>query len=240
MKLADSWNEDAPATALEVFHDEVEEHDEVDEVEDGCGGVQWGLHVLKKGRTSNKMLHELAREVRGVENRFGKRFSVRQYKVLFDQWSAASQPYLRPGHDYFTEFLAKLDCVTVPKGETLQAAFERAKRRDPADAVREIPNSDVRLLASLCRELQEMAGDQPFMLHQISIGKLLGCSWRTVGNRIKALKSVRVLKLAEPAIKGVRAARYFYAAADAALGPASASEQATTPTGTCAKAGLKN
>jgi hypothetical protein len=39
MKLADSWPEDAfTATALEVFHDEVEEVDEVDEAEDGCGG----------------------------------------------------------------------------------------------------------------------------------------------------------------------------------------------------------
>jgi hypothetical protein len=38
MKLAESWVEDAPArTALAGFHDEVEEHDEVDEAEDGCG-----------------------------------------------------------------------------------------------------------------------------------------------------------------------------------------------------------
>jgi hypothetical protein len=224
MKLADSWIEDDPISTLSSdFHDEVEEQDEVDEVEDGCGGVQWGLHVLQKGRTSNKMLHELARDVRGVEKRRGKRFSIRQFKFLIDQWSAASQPYLRSGHDYFTEFLAKLDYVMVPKGETLQAAFERTKRRDPPGAVKDIPNPDVRLLAGLCRELQEMAGDQPIMLHQVSIAKLFGCSWRTVGNRIKALKTGRVLKLAEPAVKGVRAARYFYIAADAALGPASAS-----------------
>ena len=39
MKLAESWVEDAPArTALEGFHDEVEEYDEVDEAKDG-GGV---------------------------------------------------------------------------------------------------------------------------------------------------------------------------------------------------------
>ena len=39
MKLAESWTEDAPTgTALESFHDEVEEHDEVDEAKDGCGG----------------------------------------------------------------------------------------------------------------------------------------------------------------------------------------------------------
>jgi hypothetical protein len=213
MKLADSWVEDDPAApVLTNFHDEVEEHDEVDEVKDGCGGVQRHLYVLKKGRTSNKMLHELAREVRGVENRRGKRFSIRQYKVLIDQWAAASKPYLRAGPDYFTEFLAKLDCVTVPKGETLEAAFERANLRQPPAEVLVITNEKVRQFASLCRELQEMAGDQPFMMHQVSIGKLFGCSWRTIGNWIKALKTVGVLKLAEPAIKGVRAARYFYVA----------------------------
>ena len=130
--LADSWIENDPISPVSGdFHDEVEEHDEVDETEDGCGGVQWELQVLKKGRTSNKMLHELARDVRGVEKARRKRFSIRQYKFLIDQWAAASKPYLRPGHDYFTEFLAKLDCVTVPKGETLQAAFERAKLKNP-------------------------------------------------------------------------------------------------------------
>src|SRR5260370_25197647 len=35
-----------------------------------------------------------------------------------------SQPFLRTGHDYFTEFLAKLDCVTI------------RQRRDPASGFR--------------------------------------------------------------------------------------------------------
>jgi hypothetical protein len=74
MKLADSWIEDAPArTALEGFHDEVEEHDEVDEAEDGCGAVPWLSYVLNAKRTSNKMLHELAREIKRVERSRGKK-----------------------------------------------------------------------------------------------------------------------------------------------------------------------
>jgi hypothetical protein len=89
--------------------------------------VQWSLYVLKKNRTSNKQLHELAREIKGVEKRRGRKFTTRQYRLIFDKWAAASKPHLSPDHDYFTEFLAKLDCVTVPRGETLQAAFERAK-----------------------------------------------------------------------------------------------------------------
>jgi hypothetical protein len=53
----------------------------------------------------------------------------------------ASRPFLRAGQDYFTEFLAELDLVTVPKGETLKAAFERAKTKSPPEKVLIHPNS---------------------------------------------------------------------------------------------------
>jgi hypothetical protein len=212
MKLANSWVEDAPTTtALEAFHDEVEEHDEVDEGKDGCGGVWWRPYVLKKRHSSNKMLHELAREIKGVEKKRGKKLTVTQYKAIFDKWEAASLPFLRAGHDYFTELLAKLNCVTVPKGETLRAAFERAKAKPPPAKILALPNIQVRLFASLCRELQEIAGDQPFMLCQMSVAKLFGhSSHRTISNWIRALKTLGVLKLAEATIPNARAARYFY------------------------------
>ena len=214
MKLADSWVDDEPDLDLSpAFHDEVEEHDEVDEGKDGCGGVEWQQYVLKKPQTSNKQLHELAREIRGVEKRRGKKLVVVQYEAIFRKWEAASLPFLRPGHDYFTEFLAKLNCVTVPKGETLLAAFERAQLRKPPFKVSLVPNDGVRLFASLCRELNEMSGGQPIMLHQESIAKLFGHShWRTIGNWISALKTIEILKLAEPAVREHQAARYSYVA----------------------------
>jgi hypothetical protein len=212
MKLADSWVEDTPtATALERFHDEVEEYDEVDEAEDGCGGVVWQPYVLKTTRTSNKQLHELAREIRGLEKKRGRRLRATQYKMIFDKWESVSRPFLKAEHDYFTELLAKLDCVTVPKGETLKAAFERAKVKPPPAKVLLIGNDGLRLLASLCRELQEMAGDQPFMLCQMNVAKLFGHSdHKNISNWIRALKTLGLLKLKEAAIPNARAARYFY------------------------------
>jgi hypothetical protein len=199
MKLAESWIEDSPtATALETFHDEVEEVDEIDEAEDGCGGVGWRPYVIKKPHTSNKMLHEIAREVKGEEKRRGKRLRAAVYKTIFDNWESASRPFLRPAQDYFTEFLVKLDSVTVPKGETMQAAFERAKRREAPLKVLMNPHQGVRLLAGLCRELQEMAVDRPFMLCQMSVANLFGhSSHKTISNWIRALKTLEVLKLAE-------------------------------------------
>lgn len=212
MKLAHGWVKNGPVPSVgEGFHDEVEEYDEADESKEGCGGVEWQPYVLKQPHTSNKLLHELARETRGVEKRQRKKLTSAHYKSIIDHWEIASKPYLRVGHDYFTDFLAKLDCVTVPKGETLAAAFERARYADPPEQLLTIPSPKLRLFACLCRELQNMAGDQPIMLHQESIAKLFGHShWRNIGNWIKALKTLGILKLAEAAIKNTRAARYYY------------------------------
>ena len=86
-----------------------------------------------------------------------------------------------------------------------------AERRQPPSKVFVSRNERVRLLASLCRELQEMAGDQPFMLCQMSVAKLFGHSdHKNISNWIRALKTLGVLKLGEAAIPNARAARYFY------------------------------
>jgi hypothetical protein len=205
MKLANSWAEEAPTpTRSEQLYDEL------DESKDGCGGVCWWEYVLKKARTSNKMLHELARAVRGVEIQRGKLLTITQYKTIFSKWEDASRRFLRKGHDYFTEFLAKLSSVTMPKGETLESAFHRSQRRQPPSKVSAAPSQGLQSLASLCRELQEMFGDQPIMLCQTSIAKLFKVSQQSISDWIRALKTLHVLKLAEPAIPKCRAARYFF------------------------------
>jgi hypothetical protein len=210
MKLADSWPEVPPTAApSEQLYDEYEESDEVDESKDGCGGVCWGQYVLNRPRTSNKMLHELARDVRGVEKKRRKLLTATQYKTICDKWEAASRPFLRKGVDYFAKFLAKLGSVTTPKGETLATAFKRAKHRQPPSKVLLAPKQ-LQLLASLCRELQEMAGDLPIMLHQASIAKLFALSQQTISEWIRALKTLGVLRLAEAPIPKARAARYYF------------------------------
>ena len=211
MKLANSWAEEAPTTiASKQLYDELDECDEVDESKDGCGGVCWWKYVLKKPHTSNRMLLELARDVRGVEIKHGKPLTVHQYKTIFSNWEDASRPFLRKGHDYFTEFLAKLSSVTMPKGETLESAFQRSERRQPPSKVSLVPNRGLRSLASLCRELQEMFRDQPIMLCQTSIAKLFKVSQQTISEWIRALRTLDVLRLAEPAVRNARAARYYF------------------------------
>ena len=166
--------------------------------------------MLKEPGKSNKMLHELARDVRGVELKHGKPLTLAQYKTIYSKWEEASRPFLRKGHDYFVEFLSKLSLVTMPKGETLESAFERSERREPPSKVSLVPNKGLQSLASLCRELQEMFGDQPIMLCQTAIAELFKVSQPTVSEWIRALRTLEVLKLAEPAIPNCRAARYYF------------------------------
>ena len=85
------------------------------------------VQVLKEPGTSNKMLHELARDVRGVELKRGKPLTLAQYKTIYSKWEEPSLRFLRKGHDYFIEFLSKLSLVTMPKGETLESAFKRSQ-----------------------------------------------------------------------------------------------------------------
>jgi hypothetical protein len=211
MKLANSWPEVAPTEAPSGhLYDESEESDEVDESKDGCGGVEWWKYVLNKSRTSYKMLHELARDVKGVERKRGQLLTGTQYKTICSKWEDASRSFLRPNTDYFAKFLAKLSSVTMPKGETLRTAFGRAKRRQPPSKVLFLSNKELQLLASLCRELQEMTGDQPIMLCQTQIAKLFTVAQQTISEWIRALKTLQVLRLAEPAVKKARAARYYF------------------------------
>jgi len=55
-----------------------------------------------------------------------------------------------------------------------------------------------------------MFGDQPIMLCQTAIAKLFDVSQQTISEWIRALRTLELLKLAEPAIKNVKAARYFF------------------------------
>jgi hypothetical protein len=150
--------------------------------------------VLKKPRTSNKMLHELARAVRGIEIKRGKSLNSCPVQNDLQQLGRTIAPVLRRGHDYFTEFLAKLSIVTKPEGETLESAFQGSQSRQPPSKVLPVPNEGLQSLASLCRELQEMFRDQPIMLCQAAIARLFRVSQQTISDWIRVLKTLHVLR----------------------------------------------
>jgi len=195
---------------------EDEEVQEDDEYEDGvCVVGVWGEIngqecVLTKSGTSNRLLHLLARKVKGVEARAGKSFSLKQYQAVFKKWETASRPFLRSGNDYLSEFLAKLSCVKVPEGETLSEAFRKAQGAHTPAKLQDYPNAVVQHFGCLCRELHSMSNGQPIMLAQKPIAELFGCDPRTISNWIRALMTLDLLKLDKKGFKGKSASTYFY------------------------------
>jgi len=195
------------------------EYEEVKEVDEDKDGGAWVVAwteingqscVLTKPSTSNRQLFNLARKVMAYEKRKGTKLSPNQYLTVFNQWKSASSPFLRSGNDYYTEFLAKLNCVKIPEGDTLAEAFRNAQGTPPPKKLIAHPNTSVRHFGSLCRELHTMSKGQAIMLAQGAIAKLFGCDARTISNWIMALRTLDVLKLEKKGFKGKSASTYFY------------------------------
>lgn len=112
---------------------------------------------------------------------------------------------------YFTEFLAKLNFVTVPKGETLQVAFERAKHREPT--LKGSPDSASGSAVTgkpLSRASRNGGGST---LHAMPNERCEIVRTFLAQDNLQldsGTKTLEVLKLAEAAIPNARAARYFY------------------------------
>lgn len=179
----------------------------------GVGGVleiDWQSCILKNPRTSDKLLFELARRVVSFENERGLKLSTVENMEIFSLWKEASKQYIRPIHDYFTEFLSKKDSVNIPFGETLKAALQRAKLAHCHPALINYPNPQVILFVSLCRELHFMMKEQEIMLGQEAVASVLECDQKTISNYIKAVKNLGILKTAHASISKKKAATYFY------------------------------
>jgi hypothetical protein len=111
-----------------------------------------------------------------------------ELRPVVAEWHRRAQPVVSAGFtDVWSEFLVGWDRVRVPAGQgVVEAAFRRAQATaPPARAVELYPEDHVRLLVSLCRELQRVAGDGPFYLDCRTAGRLVGVhhttAWRLLG-----------------------------------------------------------
>lgn len=102
-----------------------QESEEFKDFQDGGGG--WWVPYILKEKGSYKKLFFFARATRGIEVENGIQFSREQLLAIFEQWEVASKSFLRPGHDYFEEFLGDMRRVKYPKNFALRTAFEKSK-----------------------------------------------------------------------------------------------------------------
>jgi hypothetical protein len=109
------------------------------------------------------------------------------------------------------EFLNAYRKAKFPPGSrTLAKAWAPAQKATPPPEAMQFQNPELRLLVSLCRELQLEAGERPFYLASRTARKLLGHeSHSTAALWLGAPVGLDILRIVEPGRMN-RATRYFY------------------------------
>ena len=108
------------------------------------------------------------------------------------------------------EFLHAYQAVRYPWGTSpMTDLLERAKQRDPPEAVADYPTQEFRTLAALCRELQHEAGDKPFFLSSHQAAEMLGKHPKVVWQWLRLLCLIGVLEVVKVGNRR-RATEYRY------------------------------
>jgi len=123
--------------------------------------------------TAKKGLWQLARDLRAVEKRIGRKLSNRELMLVFDEWHRLSQPFLDPQKtrdDYLAAFLAKPAKVRVPTGEgaTIDEGLKVVTTLSLSElplipGVADAPES-LRRVAALHRELSRLCAGKTYFL----------------------------------------------------------------------------
>jgi hypothetical protein len=160
----------------------------------------------------NRQVFELARALKAIP--WLADAPVDSLKPYVRQWHQQALPHIttKPFEETWIDFFSAWPKVKFPKGaEPMVAVLERAKAATPPRAAAQYESPGVRLLVSLCRELQRMAGDQPFFLGCRTAAGLLGLKNRNgEDDHVTAWRWLRLLmhdKIIEEVEKGDRAKR---------------------------------
>jgi len=129
-------------------------------------------------RQNHSCLFKLARGMKGLEAQSGTSLSPKKKEEMFDQWYQYNR-FLREGQsweDYYFELLASYDGVQFPlaQEDVLKSALENARSSTPPPETTHFEDKRMKLLASICRELQLMAGDRPFFISCRNAAALVG------------------------------------------------------------------
>jgi len=117
----------------------------------------------------------------------------------------------KPFEETWIDFLRAWPRVKYPRGqERILAALDAAKQSTPTVA-KQFEQPALRLLVSLCRELQRVAGAEPFPLSCRMAGRLLGVEHTTAAGWLFLLVSVGILQeVTKGSQKTNMASRYRY------------------------------
>src|SRR5205085_137836 len=136
-------------------------------------------------------------------------------KEVFQMWHEKASRFLRQGQirdDYWLEFLAAYKAARIPLGTgVISQAWRLANERPPPpEAIALFASDPPRLAVGVCRELQAIAGPNPFYLSCRTLARLLGHP--THANAARWLQGFCGAGILEEIKKGSggRASRYRY------------------------------
>lgn len=160
----------------------------------------------------NKLVFELARGLKAVATISDA--DARDLKPYVQKWHQLALPVIgtQAFEETWIDFLRGWSRVKFPKGtEPITKIFERAIREALPHEAAEYEQTDLKLLVSLCRELQRHAGEGPFYLSSRTAGRLIGKQHTTVWRWLFLLESDRLLEVVQRGSQKTRkATRYRY------------------------------
>lgn len=161
----------------------------------------------------HKRLFDFARELKALPEMAAA--PLNQLRPHVRRWHSLSLPFIatKAWDDSWLEFCSAWQRVKYPAGqEPILTALERAKAADPPEGAAEFEQPALRLLIALCRELQRIAGDEPFFLDARKAGELLGIDHTKAWRWLRQLCDAEILLLVSSGSREKRQAnRYQYA-----------------------------
>jgi hypothetical protein len=171
------------------------------------------VSMPSKVHENNRCLFTLARAVKALERQRGN-FSPKQLKDVFDQWHTRHAAFLRPGQakeDYMMEFFSAYRGAKFPLGSVIiPRAWKLAQEQPLPREAGQFESRKIQLLVALCRQLQIIAGKEPFFLSARTCQRLFRHESHSLA--AKWLRGLIVLGILSEVKKGtgLHASRYRY------------------------------
>ena len=156
--------------------------------------------ISKGPKQNNRMMMKIARRLLDMARELGRDLTAPEVRRLIERWFALTPPQFltHTVNDYHEELLIAIGNAKVPLSLTpVQAAFEKAKSNPWPPWVQELPSEELRLVAAICVELQNFAGEKPFFLssYDPDLSRAIGRTQRTAYAKLAALMGTQRLRL---------------------------------------------
>jgi DNA-binding transcriptional ArsR family regulator len=164
--------------------------------------VAWGQR--------NAQVFELARALKAISTIADA--PAADLKDIVREWHNRALPHIstKPFEETWIDFLKAWPNVRFPRGaEPVRQAFERALAEPLPKIALQYDGPKCRILVALCRELQRLAGEQPFYLACRTAGTLLDVDHTTANRWLFLLAEDGILEVVKQGSRESRKASRF-------------------------------